>query len=85
MADQLREIGPSGVVFFTRDAEADPGAQPYRSCCEEACRLAGVPCRVIELPLPDETFGSRAAPDEHAYIPAGPPALPLTIYRKKVV
>jgi hypothetical protein len=50
VADQLREIGPLGVVFFTRDAEADPGAQPYRSCCEEACRLAGVPCRVIELP-----------------------------------
>ncbi len=37
----------------------------------------------IDLPWPDETFGARAAPDEHAYIPAGPPALPLTVYHRK--
>ncbi len=37
----------------------------------------------IDLPWPDETFGNRAAPDEHAFIPAEPPAVPLRVYRKK--
>lgn len=50
VADQLRGIAPVEVVCFTRDAATDPGAQPYRACCEEACRRAGVPCRVVELP-----------------------------------
>ncbi len=50
VAAQLGEIAPARVVLFSRDAEADPGAQPYRACCELACRLAGVPCRVVTLP-----------------------------------
>lgn len=50
VAAQLGDIAPGRVVFFTRSAEADPAAQPYRACAEKACRLAGLPCRVVELP-----------------------------------
>ena len=50
VAAQLREIAPQGVVYFTRAAAEDPGAQPYRACCREACRLAQVPYRAVELP-----------------------------------
>ena len=58
VAAQLGEIAPRGVVYFTRDAAADPGAQPYRACCEEACRLADVPCRVVELPAGPVDFAT---------------------------
>lgn len=50
VAAQLADIGPGRVVFFSRSAAADPAAQPYRACAEEACRLAGLSCRVVELP-----------------------------------
>ncbi len=50
VAAQLRQLAPGRVVFFTRSAEADRAAQPYRICAEEACRLADLPCRLVELP-----------------------------------
>ena len=37
----------------------------------------------IELDLPDETFGNRAGPQFHYFIPAGPPQSPLVIYKRK--
>ncbi len=58
VAGQLRGLGPSDVVFYTRRADADPGAMPYRRCCVEACGLVGVACKVIEVPDgPVDTMG----------------------------
>jgi hypothetical protein len=37
----------------------------------------------IELPTPDETFGNRAGPQFHSFIPAGPPQKPLVVYKRK--
>jgi len=37
----------------------------------------------IELPNPDETFGNRADPYFHYFVPAGPPQSALVIYKRK--
>ncbi|MFZ5426631.1 MAG: ArnT family glycosyltransferase [Thermodesulfobacteriota bacterium] len=37
----------------------------------------------VELPMPDETFGNRADPYFHYFVPAGPPQSPLVVYRRK--
>jgi len=50
VADQLRTVAPARVVCFSRTAADNPAAQAYRACCEEACRRADVPCRVVLLP-----------------------------------
>jgi len=37
----------------------------------------------IDLDMPDETFGNRAGPQFHSFVPAGPPQSPLVIYKRK--
>lgn len=37
----------------------------------------------IELPHPDETFGNRADPYFHYFVPAGPPQSSLVVYKRK--
>ncbi|GFK95742.1 hypothetical protein NNJEOMEG_03610 [Fundidesulfovibrio magnetotacticus] len=37
----------------------------------------------IELNRPDETFGNRADPYFHYFVPAGPPQAPLVVYKRK--
>ena len=37
----------------------------------------------IELSGPDETFGNRAAPNYHHFIPMEPPQKPLVVYRRR--
>jgi len=37
----------------------------------------------IELSAPDETFGNRADPYFHSFVPAGPPQGPLVVYKRK--
>lgn len=37
----------------------------------------------IELDQPDETFGNRAGPQFHYFVPAGPPQSPLVVYKRK--
>ncbi|MFO7609541.1 MAG: hypothetical protein R6X35_10150 [Candidatus Krumholzibacteriia bacterium] len=50
VAAQLRDVAPLRVVYFSRSDGDDPAALPYRICCEEACRQAGISCRVALLP-----------------------------------
>ncbi len=50
VAVQLRAVAPLRVVCFSRAADEDAAAQAYRACCEEACRRADVPCRVVLVP-----------------------------------
>jgi len=50
VAQQLTELAPARVVYFTRPAATDPEAAPYRRCCEAACSRVGIPCEVVEVP-----------------------------------
>ena len=47
-AQQLRAIGATEVVFFSRPADRDPGVAPYREAMELACQRAGATLRIEE-------------------------------------
>lgn len=49
VARQLAELAPARVVYVTRTAAADPLATRYHACCVEACALAGIPWRSLEV------------------------------------
>lgn len=48
-AGQLAGRRADAVVMLSRREAVDPGVGPYRVCLEQACSVAGIPFRLVEI------------------------------------
>jgi len=49
IAEQLQQIKPSKVVFFSRSVKQDPRVVPYRSTIASACKTKGIELIVVDM------------------------------------
>ncbi len=53
MAQQIRDRGISGIVYFTSSSAQDPNVQPYRDAITTACKEVSQPLFIIEQNMRD--------------------------------